>query len=209
MSRKTVAPTRIALAALFLLLSQRSAFADDIVDVTVNTSGLGSLGSSEIFFVLTGTGNNTATLSDFAFGGGSAGAADASNNAAYPVTGDMTSSVTLSDSAFLAVSGQYFTAGSQLSFVLDLTTNVVTPTPDQFSMLIVDPSGNPLPTNDPTGFDNLLAINVDSASPTTDIYSDLVTATTPTAVPEPSAALLLAMGLSMVAWHSRRRRAFA
>jgi hypothetical protein len=86
-------------------------------------------------------------------------------------------------------------AGSALTFVLDLTTNVVSPDPDQFSFAIVDPNGNPIPTSDPTGFDNLVIINLDSTTPTTNIYSDLVSVTSPTATPEPSSLLLLASGL--------------
>ena len=196
MTTKTLFRMAVTLATL-LAFGQRGAFADSIEDVTVNTSSLGA-GSSEVFFILTGTAGNTATLSGILLGGGSAGAVDLTNTTGAgtnPGNG-LASGVSLNDATnFLNVFAQSFTAGNSLTFVLDLTTSVVSPNPDQFSFAILDPSGNPIPTSDPTGFDNLMAINLDSASPTTHIYSNLVSVTSPTATPEPSSLLLLASGL--------------
>jgi|HubBroStandDraft_6_1064221.scaffolds.fasta_scaffold103016_2 hypothetical protein len=196
MTTKTLFRMAVTLATL-LAFGQRGAFADSIEDVTVNTSSLGA-GSSEVFFILTGTAGNTATLSGILLGGGSAGAVDLTNTTGAgtnPGNG-LASGVSLNDATnFLNVFAQSFTAGNSLTFVLDLTTSVVSPNPDQFSFAILDPSGNPIPTSDPTGFDNLMAINLDSASPTTNIYSNLVSVTSPTATPEPSSLLLLASGL--------------
>jgi hypothetical protein len=90
---------------------------------------------------------------------------------------------------------------------LDLTTNVVSPNPDQFSFAILDPNGNAIPTSDPTGFDNLMTINLDSATPTPNIYSDLVSVTSPTATPEPSSLFLLASGLLAFSIVRKRLRA--
>jgi PEP-CTERM motif len=206
MNRKTWMRSGIAFAALFLALSPSSAFADDIVNVSVNTSGLGSSADSEIFFFLIGTGNNTAILSDISLGGGSAGAVDTLSTTGG-ASGSLSSSISLNDNTdFLNIFAQSFLAGSNLSLVLDLATNVVSPNPDQFSFTILDPNGNPIPNSDPTGNDNLLAINLDSSTPTTNIYSDLVKTPAPIPTPEPSSFLLLGGGLLcfVLFWHNRR-----
>jgi hypothetical protein len=208
MPTKTLFRMAVTLATL-LVFGQRGAFADSIEDVTVNTSSLGA-GSSEVFFILTGTGGNAATLSGILLGGGSAGAVDLTNTTGTGTTAGngLTSGVSLNDATnFLNVFAQSFTAGGTLTFVLDLTTNVVLPTPDQFSFAILDPSGNPIPTYDPTGFDNLITINLDSTTPTPNIYSELVSVTSAIATPEPSSLFLLASGLLAFSIARKRFRA--
>jgi hypothetical protein len=208
MTTKALFRMTVTLATL-LVFGQRGAFADSIEDVTVNTSSLGA-GSSEVFFFLTGTGGNTATLSGILLGGGSAGAVDLTNTTGTGTTAGngLTSGVSLNDATnFLNIFAQSFAAGSSLTFVLDLTTNVVSPNPDQFSFVILDPNGSAIPTSDPTGFDNLMTINLDSTTPTTNIYSDLVSVTSPTAAPEPSSLFLLASGLLAFSIARKRFRA--
>jgi hypothetical protein len=208
MNKKKLALVMIVFAALFFTLGERSVYADVILNVSVDTSALPSIPGSEIVFVLTdGSGlgdmNNTATLSGFAFGiGGSAGAVDLVNSSGG-WSGDL-SGAALTDNAFTNVLGAFFTAGSQLSFVLDLTTNVDGGgTPDQFAFAILDPNGVPISTTDPTGSNNLLVINLDSATPTVQSYSNQLTTT----VPEPSSLLLVGTALLALGAYSRRKAA--
>ena len=205
MATKALLRIVIALVAVFLILAQRSAFADDILDVNVNTSSLGALRGSEVFFILTGTGANTANIGNISLGGGTPGPVDlATTTGGTGASSSLASAISLNDTAnFLTVFAQKFSAGSSLSFVLDLTTNVVSPSPDQFSIEIADPNGNLIPTSDPTLFDNLFTINLDSPNPTSDIYSNLVTVTSP--LPEPSTLLLMAAGLAGLAFVRRVR----
>lgn len=170
----------------------------------------------------TGDGNNTAVLSNFTFGtgGGPVGSATLAGGA----TGDLGSSVQITDNGFLNEFTQAFTPGSQIQFQLDLTTNVdAGGTPDQFSMAILDSSGAQLPTL--SFFDVFVEIDLDSANPTVQTFAsdpsrntvaggapidlaapDFTTgSTTPTAAPEAGSAFLLGGVLVMVAL---RRRSF-
>jgi hypothetical protein len=209
MNKKKLTSVVIVFAALFFAMGQRSVYADGIsVNVSVDTSALPTMPGSEIFFVLTdgsltGDMNNTAALSTFMFGGGSAGMVDPANIGG--VSGDL-SGASLTDSAFTNVFGAFFTAGSQLSFLLNLTTNVDPgPTPDQFAFAILDPNGVPISTTDPTGSNNLLVINLDSTNPVPTAYSDLVTVTPTVVTPEPPAGLLVGTALFALALFSLRR----
>jgi hypothetical protein len=211
----------LLLAAILAASSPQIARADTVVNVSVDTSSLGATPGAEIFFILTdgsGTGdaNNTATLTNFALGLGSVGAVDSLNSTGN-VTGSMTTGVTLVDGSFLNVFGQLFTPGTSLSFSLDLTSKVDSSgTPDQFSMVILDSTGNPLPNSDPLGFGNLLVINIDSANPVVNNYApDLVTLGSapppppppppPVTAPEPASFLLLATALGGLAIFQARR----
>lgn len=212
MNNKTWLSVMVVLTALFFGLGPQRAFADETVNVTVNTSGLPATPGSEIVFVLTdGSGlndaNNTATLSGFGLGGGLAGAVDTLSTMGG-ATGNLSSGVALIDSSFSNVFAQFFTSGAQLSFLLDLTTKVDAGlTPDQFSMYIYDPSTNSIATtSDPTGLNSLLTINLDSSNPTIFNYdSALVSATAPvTPTPEPATLLLLGSGLISLGLLRRR-----
>jgi len=199
----------IAIAALLFTFGAQTSFAAGIsVNVSINTSGLPTGPGSEIVFIFTdgsglGDANNTATLTNFALGGGTLGISSTSGGA----SGDMSSTVSLTDSSLLNFFAETFSTGTSVSFLLNLTTNLdAGGTPDQFSVQIIDSNGNFLSPSDPlTG--NLLAINLDSASPSTSTQSSLVTVSSPGPVgtPEPATILLLTAGLAAIALSTKRR----
>ena len=110
-----------------------------------------------------GDGNNTASLSNFKFGGGSAvGGATTSGGA----TGDLTSGINITDSDWTFNEFyQGFLPGNWLSFNLSLSTNLdLGGTPDLFSFAILDGNLMNLATQS-LGSDNFLEINIDSLKP--------------------------------------------
>jgi hypothetical protein len=170
---------------------------------------MGVAGTFEVDFQLNdggGTTNNTATINNFAFGGG--------NPVGSPTilmggaNGDLSGTVTLTDDpllggGFINEFAQQFNLGSALSFDVQLTTNVDSPAPDQFSFAILH-NGVEIPTTG-TG-DAFLIVDLDSINPSVQTFrSDLnrtniniaaPTATSPTtAVPEPSSIVLIGAGL--------------
>jgi len=179
--------------ALCLCAAGPGAWADEVVDVSVNTSSLQGQAGSEVFFELTdgsgtGNGNNTATLSGFALGGGAVGAADPFSTFGG-ATGDMGSTVSIIDSSPDNQFGQLLTPGTALSFTLDLTTYVEPgPTPDGLFMFLVDPNGSSIAsTSDPSGFNSLFAVTFNSTQPAlTNFDSSLVAlkSAVPAAAPE-------------------------
>ena len=197
------------MAASWLLATAALVRADSVFTVTVNTTALQGNASApfQIDFLLTdgsGTndGNNTATVTGFAFGGGApSGTATTSGG----VTGDLASTVTLVDNSFFNNFQQSFTAGSTLSFNVDLTTLLdAGSTPDAFSFYILDNTGSNIPTSDIAG--SLLTANINSATPTstqfvgTGAYARISAVVTSggTTVPEPSTLLLLGSAVGVL-----------
>jgi hypothetical protein len=175
-------------------------------EVRVNTSPLIShpAGPFYLDFQLNdgagiGNADNTAWLSNFTFGGGSAvGSATAFGG----VTGNLTSGITLRDTTAFNEFFQGFTAGSWLSFDLILTTKVDTPTPDLFSFAILDSTLSNLPTLAPFT-DSFLSIDITGRNALADTFAGngaiaptaggspiALPAPTFVAVPEPSAYAL-------------------
>lgn len=224
------------LAATLFVFAAGTAHADLILDVTLDTSPLtaAEAASAEPFSLAfqldqgSQAGNNSATISDFSFGAG--GSAGSSCPAALSpcifggASGDISSSVDLNTSTAFNALVETFTPGDTLSFVLDLTTNVdAGGTPDAFAFSILDSSGNPIPTLDPTGADTLLTIDIDSASPTTLTYAtdpssntlggagpsitmDAPIVSSPAAVPEPSESGIVCVGVLLAGVSLRRRK---
>lgn len=201
--------------ALVIAADQRRAHASIITgSVGLDTSALS--GPFELAFIFTdgsGTGdsNNTAALSDFLFGvGGSVGSVDLSLSFGGE-SGDFTSGVSLIDSSFLNIFASSFTPGNLLSFDFSLTTNVdAEGTPDQLSLALLQSDGSVVNTEDPSGANALLRVNLDSANPPiTTFASDLTPApivTQSAAAAEPPSLLLLAVGLAAALWSTRGPR---
>ena len=187
--------------------------------VFVNTAGMAGSPSApfSLDFQLTdgsgsGDGNNAATISGFAFGGGgpSGGAFTTSG-----VGGDLSSAVSLTDSApfqFPYEFYQAFAPGATLSFNVALTGNTdAGATPDGFSFAILDNNLLNLPT---TGIgDSLVQINLGAAPQVTigQGTGPQGVSVSVVAAPEPSAAGLAALGLigGLAAIYIRGRKADA
>jgi len=148
--------------------------------------------------------NNTAVVSNFAFGGG-AGAIGAASGFGG-VSGSIASGITLTDSSQFNEFYQAFGPGSTLSFDLSLTQVVGAGlTPESFSIAILDGTLANIPT---TGLgDTLLQTNIDTTNGLTlnqGSGTGNFAGLNVTAVPEPTATVfaLLACGAGVL----RRRR---
>jgi hypothetical protein len=145
-----------------------------IFDVSMDTSPLinNPAGPFYIDFQLNdgsgiGDGNNTVTINNFLFPGG--------NPVGSPLppiggaSGDLSSSVSITDKSFLNEFTQQFNPGSGLSFRVNLTTNVdAGSTPDAFSFAILDNTLAPLPT---TGLgDAFLLVDINQTHPAIDTF---------------------------------------
>src|SRR5579872_5074969 len=147
MSRRTAT---LIVAAVLASWGASSGSAQLVFDVRMNTESLvgNPAGPFWLDFQLTdgsGTGdaNNVAVLSDFQFGGG---VPSGGSTLVGGATGDLTSTVTLTDSAFLTEFVQGFIPGNTLSFEVSLTANADSGgTPDEFSFAILDGSSNEIP----------------------------------------------------------------
>ena len=160
-----------------------------------------------------GDSNNTIMVSNFNFGAG--GSATGSATTTGGGSGDLYTSVIIGDSSPFNGLYQTFTAGSLLSFDIDLTPNLDTGlTPDSFGFAILDKDLGNILTTDP-GF-QFVTIDGDSlTSPTVKTFGSsqapftilppTVTTTGPAAAPEPSRALLLIAGLMGVVVRRRRK----
>jgi len=218
------------------LLSATMAHADLIFDVTLNTSALSSdyTGPFGIAFDMIwggATSSNTATISDFNFGGGSAveppyTAGNASGDLAATPPAPIT--LTVDSASFFSYFDQGFTPGSTLSFQVDLTTNPGS-TPDTLSFFLLQSytpgdyyngtgTTSAIPTTNPSGtnsfFDVFTDISLNLGPGGTPIaYStpsgDISVSITPAAaVPEPSTLVLSLtglLGLASGSWRRRRR----
>jgi hypothetical protein len=198
--------------AILSLGLPRTSYAIAIFDVTVNTSTLA--GPSTLLFQLTdgdgvGDANNTVTVENLMFGGGSLfGSPELFGGASVNGLGQ----ITLIDSEFFSAFSQGFVPGSALSFRLTTTTAVDSDlTPDAFAFSIFDADGNPLGT-DPTGAGSLLSLFITSADPLISNYGVVITSApppNPNPIPEPGTLSLLGLGMAgaMGRRHCRRLRA--
>ena len=161
-------------------------------------------------------GNNTATLTHFTFGGGSAALMPSSLLGG--ASGNANSVITIADSGFINELTQDFTPGQTLAFDLSLTTNLNTApgsSPDEFTFALLDSNGNEIGTT--AGNNAFLTIDVDSSNPTVTAAGTPpgATFTIPVpqvqaiAVPEPgSLAYFISLTGALFAGVRSRRRVF-
>lgn len=172
----------------------QTALGDAIYNVTLDTSSLvgDPAGPFYLYVEFTdgsgiGDANNTVTLSDVTFGGGSALGSPVMFGGA---SGSLETGVSITDSSFLSFFAEQFAPGLQLSFSLDLTLNDdASGTPDRFTFFLLDSSEVALPTLAPSG-DYFFGVDLHSTGPIFDAYgsdtSRSLSAGGPVSIPVPS-----------------------
>ncbi len=111
---------------------------------------------------LTGDGNNAVVINNVQFTQGSAFPPSCAANG-QGASGDLSSSITLTDLGSFIYCYQAFVPGSKLSFNVSRTNNLdPAGPPDEFAMVILDKNYQPIPT---TGGIALLQIDFNSANP--------------------------------------------
>ncbi len=193
----------VAVAGAFLFASPSQAQLTFHVDVaTSQLVGNPSAPFSVDFQLNSGNtlGNNTASISNFTFGG--MGAPFGAPNTLGGASGSLPGPINLTDSGAFNEFYQSLTAGSTLGFDVTLSLNMdAGPTPDAFSFTLLDNSLANITTNG-VG-DSLVLVNINSGTPTVQTFHgtgayDGITVTA-TVVPEPSTIALLAVtGLGVV-----------
>ena len=182
--------------------------------VTLDTSALS--GEYLIAFGLVdgdGTENNFVSLTDFDFGGGSATAGTDDCTFGGFLTGegcsgDLSSGVLLDDSGLTALFTQHFTAGSTLSYVLDLNNDG--PGPDTFFMSLCTTGLTCFSDNMDTGALLVLELSGGPVSASSFMLTGASLQNLPApvvsdVVPEPATLLLLGSGLAGVMYRRRQQ----
>jgi len=166
--------------------------------VSIDTSFLVGhpAGPFSLFFALTdgsglSDGTNTITISNINFFNGS----PLGNPTAFGgVTGDLASTVVVTDTGTLNFFSETFSAGQSLSFEITLTSNPDEgPIPDGFAFYVLDSSGLAIPTLSPRA-DYLISLGIGVSGATPAIYggdpSRSPATGNPIALPAPTVTLL-------------------
>jgi hypothetical protein len=198
-------------------------YGDVVYDVSLDTAAL--VGNSNapfaVDFQLT-SGNtssgivNMVTLSQFAFGTGGSASAGRPFPDSGNASGDLTSAITLNTSGgtFFNEFSQNFAPGDKLTFELDFTNNAQPqPTPDEFTFQLIDKSNAEIPTDDPSGSNSLIVIDLNGSTLQPKIYmttGDGVSITprlsSPvSSVPEPASGWLLGIAGIVLAARAKKR----
>ncbi len=160
-----------AIACLLFALAPSKASAGLLFDVTLDTTSLIShpAGPFAIDFQFndgsgTSDANNVVSIGNFTFGGGSPLGTPTLIGGA---SGELSSSlVEIIDSSFRNEFTQSFTAGTQLSFRVNLSLHSEADlSQDEFTFAILDSSGIEIPTLDPGGRNVILLVDLDPDHP--------------------------------------------
>ena len=183
--------------------------------VDINTSSIVNHSAGPFaldFQSIAGSGTQTITLSNFGFtGGGVTGAGDYTG----AISGDLVTSLVLnpnSGSFFNEFFQQLDPTVSNISFMLNLTTNSAAPDPTSFNVAILDSSMYNIPTTQGSPFNTLLQFDINGGSTNYQTFTSIgdtsgVTLNV-TAIPEPSTYALLT-GLTVLTAGVWRRRVMA
>lgn len=186
-------------AAVLCIGPHHAAVASPVFNVTLDTSALASASAVIAFDFIDGDTliNNTVTISGFTSDG-------AYNPAAAVTSGDVTGALDttaiLGDRPVFNELAQPITLGNALSFTLTLSNRFSgLGLPDRFTLFLLDPALVPLyPTDDPTGADALLAIDLTGGAVAPVVYPPTATGgaivAVDAALPEPPVWLLLLLG---------------
>jgi hypothetical protein len=190
---------------LSLLGAAALAVAAQATTVTLDTSSLIAGGTYYVDFQLndgsaTGNGNNSAAITGFDFGGGSA---TGDIGLFGGVTGDLSSGVSLTDTDPFNEFYQSFTAGSFLRFDLWLSDNFDGPVPDIFGFALLDENLFNLGTFS-LGTDQFLIVELNGAGLTFETFAGVDGVPAPRVPEAGSTALLVAVALLGLAGIRRR-----
>jgi hypothetical protein len=199
---------RLILASMLVTAASSAA----TFDVNFNTGPL--TGTQTLAFALTdgaGVNDNTVTLTNFAFGGETAGGAPTYQGSG--ISGDLAGGVTLTDKDFLELFSQPFHPGSSLSFRFTTTDSFSGGSPDAFQMYLCDATFTTCYSDDPVT-SSLLTLQLTGTPLTTSSVvlngasAQRLNSPSVTSVPEPRFAPLAGLFIAVLALAARRRPPF-
>ena len=196
------------LAAASLMLCATTGFAQ-LYHVDVNTSTLGASASAPFsvdFQFNDGVilGNNSATVSNFSYGGGSASGSPILSSG---VAGGLGTSITFNNSVSFAEIYQGITPGTSFGFNVALTNNSDGVAPDSFSFAILDSGLANITTSGFGGSLMQVSLTGSTLAPLTFNGTGDFTGVTVTLapIPEPETYAMLIAGLGLLGFAARRK----